>query len=66
MSQSESSGWEGQVYERVLVAFRDGCERIDKVYAPTKYEARVEAYSHAAGLRERPDVVNAYRIEEDE
>jgi hypothetical protein len=52
--------------ERVYVRFRNGTARTDVVHGPTPLIARLEAYSHADGLRERPDVENAFRLDADE
>jgi hypothetical protein len=54
------------IRSRVYVRFRDGRGRTDVVKAPTEVEARIEADSHARGLRERPDVENAFRLDSDE
>ena len=51
---------------RVYVRFRDGRIRVDIVGGDSKYETRINADSHARALRDRADVENAFRLEDDE
>jgi hypothetical protein len=57
---------EPEPHVRVYVRFHDGRARTDKVHALSKLEARLDAYSHARALIERPDVENAFLLNDDE